>query len=114
VSTFGRRIRASACTWVCSIREIERLPGDTFLFLDLSPIEDRVYIKELYRALIPLEKRWGGGLATVRIVDDPELLGLAVASGCRGLLIGLESVSPATIKHMRKGWSKPDRYVEAM
>jgi radical SAM superfamily enzyme YgiQ (UPF0313 family) len=95
------------------IREIERLPGDTFLFLDLSPIEDKVYIKELYRALIPLEKRWGG-LATIKIVDDDELLMLAVASGCRGLLIGLESVSAATIKHMRKGWSKPARYIEAI
>ncbi len=95
------------------IREIERLPGDTFLFLDLSPIEDPVYIKELYRALIPLEKRWGG-LATIKIVDDPELLRLAVASGCRGLLIGLESVSGESIKHMRKAWSKPARYIEAI
>jgi radical SAM superfamily enzyme YgiQ (UPF0313 family) len=95
------------------VREVERLPGDTFLFLDLSPIEDRVYIKKLYRALVPLEKRWGG-LATIRIVDDPELLDLAVASGCRGLLIGLESVSAPSIKHMRKGWAKPRRYVEAI
>jgi len=95
------------------IREIERLDGDTFLFLDLSPIEDPVYIKELYRALIPLEKRWGG-LATIRIADDDELLGLAVASGCRGLLIGIESVSPDSIKHMRKGWAKPGRYLEAI
>ena len=95
------------------IREIERLDGDTFLFLDLSPIEDPVYIKELYRALIPLEKRWGG-LATIRIADDDELLGLAVASGCRGLLIGIESVSPDSIRQMRKGWAKPARYLEAI
>ena len=95
------------------VREIERLPGDTFLFLDLSPIEDREYIKGLYRALIPLGKRWGG-LATIRIVEDRELLDLAVASGCRGLLIGFESVSEATLKHMRKGWNKAPRYAEAI
>ena len=95
------------------VREIERLDGDSFLFLDLSPIEDPVYIKELYRALIPLEKRWGG-LATIKIADDDEMLRLAVASGCRGLLIGIESVSPESIRQMRKGWAKPARYLEAM
>jgi radical SAM superfamily enzyme YgiQ (UPF0313 family) len=94
------------------IREIERLDGD-FLFLDLSPIEDPVYSKDLYRALIPLERRWGG-LATIRIADDDELLRLAVASGCRGLLIGIESISPDSVRQMRKGWAKPDRYLEAI
>jgi radical SAM superfamily enzyme YgiQ (UPF0313 family) len=94
------------------IREIERLDGD-FLFLDLSPIEDPVYSKALYRALIPLGRKWGG-LATIKIADDDELLGLAVASGCRGLLIGLESVAPDSIRQMRKGWAKPGRYHEAL
>jgi len=95
------------------IREIERLEGDSFLFLDLSPIEDPVYIKELYRELIPLKKRWGG-LATIRIARDREMLKLAAKSGCGGLLIGLESVSPTSIKQMRKGFNKPGDYIEAI
>jgi radical SAM superfamily enzyme YgiQ (UPF0313 family) len=95
------------------IREIERLEGDSFLFLDLSPIEDPVYIKELYRELIPLKKRWGG-LATIRIARDREMLKLAAQSGCGGLLIGLESVSLTSIKQMRKGFNKPGDYIEAI
>src|SRR5262249_9568488 len=95
------------------IREIERLKGNTFLFLDLSPIENPKYIKDLYRALIPLKKRWGG-LATIRIARDPEMLKLAAQSGCGGLLIGIESVSPATLKYMNKGFNRPDEYIEAI
>jgi radical SAM superfamily enzyme YgiQ (UPF0313 family) len=95
------------------IEEIERLEGKTFLFLDLSPIEDVRYIKELYRALAPLNKRWGG-LATIRIARDPELLRLAARSGCGGLLIGIESIMPGSINHMNKGFNRPDDYVEAM
>lgn len=95
------------------IREIERLEGDSFLFLDLSPIENPAYSKQLYRELIPLKKRWGG-LATIRIAGDRELLKLAAQSGCGGLLIGFESVSPATIKQMKKGFNKPDQYSEAV
>lgn len=83
------------------IREIERLDGKEFLFLDLSPIEDPVYIKQLYRELIPLRKRWGG-LATMNITRDDEMLSLAAKSGCRGLLLGIESVSPESIRRIGK------------
>lgn len=95
------------------VAEIERLPGSNFLFLDLSPIEDVKYIKRLYRELIPLNKKWGG-LATIRIARDRELLKLAAQSGCGGLLIGLESVSPNSIRQMRKGFNKPEDYLDAI
>lgn len=94
------------------VREIEHLEGDSFLFLDLSPVENPIYIKQLYRELIPLKKRWGG-LATIRIASDREMLKLAAQSGCGGLLIGFESVSPTTIKQMKKGFNRPDQYSEA-
>jgi radical SAM superfamily enzyme YgiQ (UPF0313 family) len=94
------------------VSEIERLEGDSFLFLDLSPMENPVYIKQLYQELIPLKKRWGG-LSTIRIARDRELLKLASQSGCGGLLIGFESVSAMTIKQMKKGFNKPEQYSEA-
>jgi radical SAM superfamily enzyme YgiQ (UPF0313 family) len=83
------------------VEEVERLPGKEFLFLDLSPLEDPVYIKELYRELAPLKKVWGG-LATMAIARDDEMLGLASKSGCRGLLLGIESLMPETIRLMGK------------
>src|SRR6516165_3584632 len=81
------------------------------VFIDLSPVEDVHYAKDLYRAMIPLGMRWVG-LATTRVAEDAELLDLAAKSGCRGLLIGFESVSQATLEETRKGFHKAQNYAE--
>jgi radical SAM superfamily enzyme YgiQ (UPF0313 family) len=81
------------------------------LFIDLSPVEDVVYAKALYRAMIPLRMRWVG-LATTRIAEDEELLRLAAQSGCKGLLIGFESVSQATLNAAHKHFHTADQYAE--
>jgi radical SAM superfamily enzyme YgiQ (UPF0313 family) len=83
------------------IAELEQIDSRDVLFVDVSPIEDRKYAKDLYSAMIPLKKRWLSP-STIRIADDPELLDLASKSGCRGLLIGFESVSQLTLKEMGK------------
>jgi radical SAM superfamily enzyme YgiQ (UPF0313 family) len=63
--------------------------------------------------MIPLGIRWVG-LATTRIAEDAELLDLAAKSGCRGLLIGFESVSQATLEETRKGFHKAQNYGEVV
>lgn len=94
------------------IAEIEKFHGKNFLFLDLSPIEDPVYIKQLYRELAPLNKRWGG-LATMQITRDQEMLDLAAKSGCGGLLLGIESVLPETLRLIGKGkLNTPNHYYD--
>src|SRR5262249_25898506 len=47
----------------------------------------------------------------VLLGEDDELLDLAEASGCRGLLMGLESISPENLRSSRKGFNSPDRFV---
>jgi len=79
----------------------------------LSPVEDVEYAKALYRAMIPLRMRWVG-LATTRIAMDTELLDLAAQSGCRGLLIGFESISQATLEETHKGFHKAQDYAEVV
>jgi radical SAM superfamily enzyme YgiQ (UPF0313 family) len=59
--------------------------------------------------MIPLNKRWVSP-ATLKIADDEELLKLAAQSGCKGLLIGFESVSQLTLKQMRKAFNYVDKY----
>ncbi len=94
------------------IEEIEKLDKGPFLFLDLSPNEDPEYLKKLYKELIPLKRIWGG-LATIEISRDKELLNLANKSGCRGLLIGFESVNQETLRLMGKGkLNVADQYYE--
>ena len=93
------------------IRELCTFQGKHALFIDLSPVEDVKYAKSLYRAMIPLKIRWVG-LATTRLAEDPELLSLAAQSGCKGVLIGFESVSQNTLNGTQKHFHAVDKYAE--
>lgn len=93
------------------IKEIKDLNTKLVLFLDSSPIEDKDYIKEFYRALIPLKIRWAG-LSTTKIIEDKELFDLAVKSGCSGLLIGFESISQKSLNKMNKSFNHVEKYEE--
>jgi radical SAM superfamily enzyme YgiQ (UPF0313 family) len=95
------------------VAELRTFEGRTALFIDLSPVEDVHYAKELYRAMIPLRMRWVG-LATTRVAEDAELLDLAAKSGCRGLLIGFESISQSTLEETKKGFHKAVNYAEVV
>jgi radical SAM superfamily enzyme YgiQ (UPF0313 family) len=95
------------------IAELRTFEGRHVLFIDLSPVEDVNYAKALYRAMIPLKVRWVG-LSTTRIAEDDELLNLAAASGCKGLLIGFESVSQATLNATHKHFHNANRYAEVV
>jgi radical SAM superfamily enzyme YgiQ (UPF0313 family) len=79
------------------------------IFIDLNLIADREYAARLFEALIPLRIQWFG-LATTLLCDDVPLLDLAAASGCRGLLMGLESLSPKALRATCKGFNDPTDY----
>ncbi len=95
------------------IRDIRAVHGNTIVFNDVSLVDDVEYAKELFTAMIPLKKRWGG-LATIEVVRDPELLELLRRSGCIYLLLGFESVNQENLCQIRKGFNKSDHYREVM
>ncbi len=96
------------------IREIRELPPGRILFADDNLIGDSGRARELFRALIPLRRRWVAQ-ADIEIAFDDELLELAVASGCWGLLIGFESLNGESLRQMRKStFSDFRRYDEAV
>lgn len=95
------------------VAELATFADRKALFIDLSPVEDVAYAKALYRAMIPLRMRWVG-LATARIAEDDELLKLAAQSGCKGLLIGFESVSQTTLNQMHKQFHSAAKYAEVV
>src|SRR5207253_11156286 len=95
------------------VAELKTFEGRTALFSDLSPVEDVIYAKALYRAMIPLRMRWVG-LSTTRIAEDQELLSLAAQSGCKGVLIGFESISQATLNQTHKGFHSATNYGEVV
>ncbi|MEX0653753.1 MAG: radical SAM protein [Phycisphaeraceae bacterium] len=79
------------------------------IFVDLNIIADKAYARQLFEALTPLKIQWYG-LATTLLCDDLPLLDLAARSGCRGLLMGLESIDTANLRRSRKGFNDPDAY----
>ncbi|HSH15869.1 MAG TPA: cobalamin-dependent protein, partial [Verrucomicrobiae bacterium] len=91
------------------VADIRQHGARKLIFVDLNLIADRSYARDLFRALIPLHLQWYG-LATVLLANDPELLELATRSGCKGLLMGLESISPANLRESRKGFNSPDNF----
>ena len=95
------------------IDDIRQMHAKRVIFLDLNLIADVAYAKELFTALIPLKIRWGG-LATTTIAWDDELLDLAARSGCRGLLVGFESLNQESLKEAKKAFNMRHDYREVV
>ena len=95
------------------VADIQQHGAQKLIFVDLNLIADRGYALRLFTALIPLQLQWYG-LATVLLADDLELLALAASSGCKGLLMGLESISPQNLRESRKGFNAPDQFVRVV
>lgn len=97
---FGKRLYTRPVKDV--IAEIKTFKGKEVIFPDINLIADKKYAKELFTAMIPL-KKWWFGLTTTEIGHDDELLAIFKKSGCKGLLIGFESVNQETQKSIHKG-----------
>lgn len=95
------------------VAEIEALHTKHVLFPDVNLITDRAYAIELFNALIPLKIIWLG-LVTSSVGIDDELMTVFRKSGCRGLLIGFESITQESQKYIHKGVNRVDSYVTLM
>jgi radical SAM superfamily enzyme YgiQ (UPF0313 family) len=95
------------------LADIRQHGARKLIFVDLNLVADRGYAVRLFTALIPLKLQWYG-LATVLLADDPELLELAARSGCKGLLMGLESISPQNLRASHKGFNSPEKFVQVV
>ncbi len=73
-------------------------------FVDDNITSNMAQAKEFFRALIPLKIRWVSQ-ASINAAHDEEFLELIAASGCQGVLIGFESLNPANLKKMNKGFN---------
>ncbi len=124
-ATRGCRRVCDFCTvpavWPSSLRrpvedvlaDLATIRGRHVVFNDVSLTDDRAYSVELFRAMQPLGKRWGG-LATLDVARDPELLDLMAASGCVYLLIGFESACQDNLQQIHKGFNRAAEYARAV
>jgi radical SAM superfamily enzyme YgiQ (UPF0313 family) len=93
------------------VEEIRATGARQAIFIDLNLIADFEYAAALFEALIPLDLEWYG-LVTSLIGAKPALLDLCARSGCRGLLIGLETLSKPGLREVHKGFNHPSEYRE--
>ncbi len=91
------------------VEDMRRMRTRRAIFIDLNLISERDYAERLFRALVPLRIQWFG-LTTTRLCDDLPLLDLAAESGCRGVLMGLESIRASNLRALRKGFNDPESY----
>jgi radical SAM superfamily enzyme YgiQ (UPF0313 family) len=108
---YGKKIRHAPIANV--VRDIQESQGKIFIFLDDNIIGEPRYAKELFAAITPLHIKWVGQ-ASISFVQDIELMKLAEKSGCCALFFGLESVSIAQLKKMRKSIKDVEKMGEAV
>lgn len=87
------------------IKEIKAQKRKLLFFVDDNIVCNHEKAKELFRALIPLKIRWVSQ-GSMDMLKDKELMELMVKSGCLGLVIGFESISPDCISEMNKYTNK--------
>ncbi len=95
------------------VREIEQQDRSLILFVDDNIVMNHELSKELFRALIPLGIQWFSE-GDINMAGDRELMDLMMKSGCKGQLIGFESVEEESLKSMKKrpNLARFSRYAE--
>jgi radical SAM superfamily enzyme YgiQ (UPF0313 family) len=110
-AAWGRKQYQRPIDWV--IEDIRRFGQKKIIFIDLNIISDTKYAKELFRQLIPLNIQWFG-LSTVLIAHNEELKELLARRGCKGLLLGLETVSEHSLKDAGKRFNESVPYKDVI
>jgi radical SAM superfamily enzyme YgiQ (UPF0313 family) len=92
------------------IKEIRRLTKSDFIyFVDDNFVANRRHAMAIMEQLITLKFIYGC-LATASVGDDPELLDLMARSGCLHVNIGMETISPESLKALNKKQNKIKEY----
>ena len=104
---FGRKFRQrSVASIVEEIRSAQETGSNFFIFSDDNFGGNHRWALELCEALKPLRIKWASQ-CDILISNNEKLLAAMRASGCQGLILGLESPNRDTLTEARK------RYVEA-
>lgn len=95
------------------ISEINNVQADTFFFIDDNIAGNQARAEDFFSALMQLNITWVGQ-ASISIADNEKLLDLMCASGCAGLLIGFESLSPENLIKIGKHINRTNDYSKAL
>lgn len=95
---------------VAEVRRLQEDFGAKFVaFVDDNIVGNPKYAKELFRALAPLNIKWGSQ-GSLTMAKDDELLDLAAKSGCVSMFVGIESLSEAALEAANKKFNEVADY----
>jgi radical SAM superfamily enzyme YgiQ (UPF0313 family) len=79
------------------------------VFVDNNLGSRPAYLRQLCRALRPLDKIWSAAV-TLDVTDDPSLVREMALAGCTGVFIGFESLEDANLADARKKSPRAEDY----
>ncbi len=79
------------------------------VFVDNNLGSNREYLRELCRALRPLDKIWSAAVS-IDVTDDPALVRIMALAGCTGVFVGFESLTDENLADARKKTPKAGDY----
>lgn len=95
------------------INQIKSTKSNKWFFVDDNIGSDLDRFEQLLKALIPLKILWTGQIS-IEVTRRPKLLELMKKSGCIGVLIGFESITPGNVLQMGKKVNTVSDYEKAV
>jgi radical SAM superfamily enzyme YgiQ (UPF0313 family) len=106
---YDRQIRRRAIEDV--LADIVAMRSSRFILWDENPTADRHFAETLFHAIAPLRRTWFAETTTM-VARDERLLRTMSDAGCRGIYLGVESVTQDSLNHVKKGFNRTDGYRE--
>jgi radical SAM superfamily enzyme YgiQ (UPF0313 family) len=98
------------------VRDVEQIAAEFAaddqpygVFIDNNLGSRPEYLKQLCRALRPLEKIWSAAVS-IDVTDDVDTIREMALAGCTGVFVGFESLHPDNIADAHKKSPRPDDY----
>jgi len=110
----GRRVRARPIPDV--VAEMKKIPNKLIIFRDASLTINPPYSRKLFNEMIrqDLNKKWIANGNINMLSRDEEFLDLAREAGCIAWFVGIESISPESLKEAHKTSNTASKYRQAI
>ncbi|MGC9553875.1 MAG: B12-binding domain-containing radical SAM protein [Thermoplasmatota archaeon] len=110
----GRKVRSRPIEDV--IEEMKKIPNRVIIFRDASMTVNPAYSRKLFKEMIrqKLDKRFIANGNINLLGRDEDFLDLAHEAGCISWFVGIESISPESLKEAHKVSNKASEYDQAI
>jgi len=106
---FGRSYRFKPIPHV--LKDIDATGAHSYFFVDDNIACNPDYSREMFKAIAEKGITWSSQISTT-VMKTPDVIDLAGKSGCKSLLLGIESLDKDNLKGINKSFNRPEDYEE--